>query len=100
MSTSQFHRLGSPDRSRVRITIDGHAHECLAGDTLLTAMLTAVRHLRISEFDGGPRAGFCLMGVCQDCWITFADGRRVRACTTEVKQGMAIDTTVEFKHDI
>ncbi len=100
MSTSQFHRLGSPDRSRVRITIDGHAHECLVGDTLLTAMLTAVRHLRISECDGKPRAGFCLMGVCQDCWVTLAGGQRLRACTTEVKQGMAIDTTAKFDHGI
>ena len=32
------------------------------------------------------------MGACQDCWISLADGRRLRACTTPVRDGMAIDT--------
>lgn len=64
----------------------------MAGDTVLTALLTAGRRLRDSEFGDGPRAGFCLMGACQDCWVTLADGQRLRACTTPVSEGMAIDT--------
>ena len=90
MSTSQFHRLGATDRSSVRISIDGKPHNVLPGDTVLTALLTAGRHLRVSEFGDGRRAGFCLMGACQDCWVTLADGRRVRACTMPVSEGMAI----------
>lgn len=100
MSASQFHRLGATDRSPVRISIDGQPHDALSGDTVLTALLTAGRHLRVSEFGDGRRAGFCLMGVCQDCWVTLADGRRLRACTTPVSEGMAIDTGAGAGHDI
>jgi aerobic-type carbon monoxide dehydrogenase small subunit (CoxS/CutS family) len=38
------------------------------------------------------RAGFCLMGACQDCWVWTADGQRVRACTTVVSKDLDIVT--------
>ena len=64
--------------------------EALAGDTLLVAMLASARGtLRQSEFGDGPRAGFCLMGACQDCWVWTAAGRPLRACTTPVAGGDA-----------
>ena len=77
----------------MRIVIDGHPVEALAGDTLMVAMLDNVRQLRASEFGDGRRAGFCLMGACQDCWVWTADGRRLRACTTVVADGMHLVTT-------
>jgi len=46
-------------------------------------MLTNGDVLRRLEFGGAPRAGFCLMGACQDCWVWMDDGGRVRACTRE-----------------
>ncbi len=92
ISGGQFHRLGAMDRPAVRISIDGRPHDAMAGDTVLTALLTAGRRVRDSEFGDGPRAGFCVMGVCQDCWVTLAGRRRLRACTTPVTEGMAIDT--------
>ena len=64
----------------------------LDGDTLLTALLLAGRRIRESEFGDGPRAGFCLMGACQDCWVTLAGGGRVRACSTYVRDGLAVLT--------
>jgi aerobic-type carbon monoxide dehydrogenase small subunit (CoxS/CutS family) len=39
-----------------------------------------------------PRAGFCLMGACQDCWVWLADGSRLRACTTLLAEGMQVRT--------
>ncbi len=42
--------------------------------------------------DGTPRAGFCLMGACQDCWVWTPQGQRLRACATPVTEGMAICT--------
>ncbi|MFM8990423.1 MAG: 2Fe-2S iron-sulfur cluster-binding protein, partial [Alphaproteobacteria bacterium] len=44
------------------------------------------------EFGEGARAGFCLMGACQDCFVALVDGSRVRACTTLVSEGMAVLT--------
>jgi len=93
LTSQRFTRLAETDRPRVRIVIDGHAVEALADDTLMVAVLNNVRHLRESEFGDGRRAGFCLMGACQDCWVWTADGARLRACTTVVAEGMSIVTT-------
>jgi NADH dehydrogenase/NADH:ubiquinone oxidoreductase subunit G len=92
MAEPQLHRLAERDRPVVHFTIDGRPCEALAGDTLLTAMLTNGRRLRDNEFTGEPRAGFCLMGACQDCWVTLEDGERRRACTSFVTEGMRIVT--------
>jgi NADH dehydrogenase/NADH:ubiquinone oxidoreductase subunit G len=88
----RFVRLAETERARVRIVIDGQPVEALAGDTLMVAMLNNVRSLRESEFGDGTRAGFCLMGACQDCWVWTAQNTRLRACTTVVAEGMHIVT--------
>ena len=89
----RFVRLAETARVRVRIVVDGEPVDALAGDTLMVALLSNVRSLRESEFGDGRRAGFCLMGACQDCWVWTADGRRLRACTTVVADGMNLVTT-------
>jgi len=92
MVDAQFHRLAERERAVIRLVIDGRACEALAGDTLLTALLTNGKRVRESEFGDGPRAGFCLMGACQDCWVALDDGTRLRACTSFVAEGMRIVT--------
>jgi predicted molibdopterin-dependent oxidoreductase YjgC len=91
-SQGQFRRIADRERRRVIFTLDGVETEALEGDTLLTAILTARARLRIAEFAEAPRAGFCLMGACQDCWVATADGRALRACTTYIVEGMTIVT--------
>ncbi|PQO98660.1 NAD(FAD)-dependent dehydrogenase [Massilia phosphatilytica] len=91
--SQRFVRLGETDREPVRITIDGRPAVALEGDTLMVAVLSNADRLRESEFGDGKRAGFCLMGACQDCWVWTADGERLRACTTAVEEGMHIVTT-------
>jgi D-hydroxyproline dehydrogenase subunit gamma len=93
MSVPQFKRLKSTGRSAVEIRIDGTPRQTLAGDTVLTALLLAGRRVRQSDIDPGWRAGFCLMGACQDCWVWLEDGGRVRACTTVVEPGMSVLTS-------
>jgi predicted molibdopterin-dependent oxidoreductase YjgC len=85
-------RVGEGDRAPVRFMLDGQPATALAGDTVLTAVLTQRAQLRRNEFSGEPRAGFCLMGACQDCWIATEDGERFRACSTFVTPGMALLT--------
>jgi predicted molibdopterin-dependent oxidoreductase YjgC len=92
IARSQFRRVAERERRRIAFTLDGVAIDALEGDTVLTAILAARGHLRIAEFTESPRAGFCLMGACQDCWVATADGRSLRACTTYVTEGMAIVT--------
>jgi D-hydroxyproline dehydrogenase subunit gamma len=91
-SGALFHRVGEIGRAHVRLEVDGTAIEAMEGDTLLTALLTNGVRLRVSEFGDGPRAGFCLMGACQDCWVWMADGSRLRACGAPVADGMRIVT--------
>jgi D-hydroxyproline dehydrogenase subunit gamma len=88
-----FRRLDERARAPVHITVDGAPVTALAGDTLLVALLTAGANLRESEFGDGKRAGFCLMGACQDCWVSTESGERLRACSTEIAEGMSILTT-------
>ena len=83
-------RVAESDRPGVTIFHDGRPLAALAGDTLLTALLCNGVALRRNEFDGGLRAGFCNMGACQDCWVVLEDGSRIRACTTEVHDGMRV----------
>jgi predicted molibdopterin-dependent oxidoreductase YjgC len=40
------------------------------------------------------------MGACQDCWVELTDGRRLRACTTLVEDGMAVVSQVRPKGDV
>jgi predicted molibdopterin-dependent oxidoreductase YjgC len=88
-----LHRLVRNDSPAISFLIDGEPREGRAGDTVLTAVLCHADRLRHSEFSGAPRAGFCQMGACQDCWVQLAGGERLRACTTPLAEGMHIITT-------
>jgi predicted molibdopterin-dependent oxidoreductase YjgC len=86
----QFQRVGEQSRPAVAFFLDGRPASALLGDTVLTAVLTQVRSVRRNEFSQQPRAGFCVMGACQDCWMKTADGRTVRACSTPIAPGMQL----------
>lgn len=90
MSDGQFVRLAELDRPALTLFVDGQPVSALAGDTVLTALLTAGRIVRQSEFGDGARAGFCLMGACQDCWVFTEGGTRIRACTTMATAGLRL----------
>ena len=57
-------RVAETGRTPVGFVLNGQALIALAGDTVLTAVLTHTAQLRRSEFSGEPRAGFCMMGAC------------------------------------
>ncbi|CAO3409304.1 (2Fe-2S)-binding protein [Azospirillum largimobile] len=85
-------RLAETGRAPVRFLLDGVERTALAGDTVLTAILVNAASLRQSEFGPERRAGFCLMGACQDCWIWQEQGPRLRACSTPLAEGMRLLT--------
>lgn len=89
-----FRRVAETRRDAVGFVLDGRALTALRGDTVLMAVLTQADRLRHGEFDDAARAGFCLIGACQDCWMQAEDGRRIRACTTPVEDGMRLCTRV------
>lgn len=85
-------RLAEHDREPIEIFVDGRPVAALRGDTVLTAMLLHADRVRTSDFGGEPRAGFCLMGACQDCWVWNESGERFRSCSTFVEPGMRLLT--------
>jgi len=87
---SLLRRVAEQERASVSFWLDGKALSARAGDSVLTAVLTHAEQLRRTEFTGAPRAGFCLIGCCQDCWMRSEDGVAVRACTTEIAEGMRL----------
>ena len=90
-------RLDETQRTLIHFKLDGREVTALQGDTLLTAMLTHGDYVRRSEFGNEKRAGFCLMGACQDCWVWNTAGQRLRACATQVEADMDVTTsTVEL----
>lgn len=89
---AQLVRLAEADRAPVSFFLDGAPVRALEGDTVLTAILTQRHALRRSDFSGEPRAGFCLIGACQDCWVRTEDGQRLRACSTRIESGMRVLT--------
>jgi len=91
--TGRLVRAVASDTPAVRILIDGEAVSAYAGESVLVAVLAARNALRRHEFSDEMRAGFCLMGACQDCWVWLADHARVRACTTVVADGMHVLTS-------
>ena len=95
---ARFVRLDEQHRPPVALQIDGQPATALQGDTLLVALLQNGRRVRDSEFGDGPRAGFCLMGACQDCWVWTSAGERLRACSTAVEAGMSICTRPPAHH--
>jgi hypothetical protein len=88
----QFHRVGAFERKAVTCFVDGLPIEALEGDTILTLLLLHRRWVRRFEFGSEYRAGFCLIGACQDCWIRREDGRPLRSCTTIVEPDMRLVT--------
>lgn len=83
-------RLAEVGRVPLRFFLDGAERQALTGDTVLSAVLSVASALRRSEFGPEARAGFCLMGACQDCWIWQENGPRLRACSTPLAEGMRL----------
>lgn len=91
-SAPLLRRVAETGRDTIAFTLDGKPCIALVGDTVLTAVLTQGAVLRYTEFSGEPRAGFCLMGACQDCWVLTESGQRLRACSTLAAAGMRLLT--------
>ncbi|HEV7257215.1 MAG TPA: (2Fe-2S)-binding protein [Bosea sp. (in: a-proteobacteria)] len=94
---AQLFRVAKRDGARVTLTLDGEPIGATAGDSVLAALLSHGPILRRLEFGGEPRAGFCLMGACQDCWVWSEAGGRIRACTTPVAEGMRLFTEAQVQ---
>lgn len=83
-----FKRINKDNREEITFMINGRSCSAYVGDTVMTAILCNENYLHLSEFNKMPRAGFCLIGACQDCYVELIDGSRIRACSTLLEQDM------------
>jgi len=75
---------------QVTLTYEGTPIIAYEGETLAVALLAAGVPAFALTREGHPRLPFCNMGTCFDCSVTI-DGRRlVRACLTDVRDGMRV----------
>ncbi|WP_022710885.1 (2Fe-2S)-binding protein [Pseudochrobactrum sp. AO18b] len=93
-SGGQFHRRYRQDEKPIDFSLNGVAQVGRLGDTVLTAIMAVSSHVRQTEFTGENRAGFCLIGACQDCYVMTEEGQRLRACTTPLQEGMRFVTAM------
>ncbi|MCZ4354836.1 (2Fe-2S)-binding protein [Roseovarius aestuarii] len=93
MTHGLFAQIEPDTRASVQFTFDGTPVNGFVGDTVLAALLRSGTYIGQSEFDGTPRAGFCLMGSCQDCTLWDSDGRRLRACMVDIQSDMDLRST-------
>ncbi len=75
----------------ISFTFDGQKYTGYEGDTVASALLAnGVQTLRVHEHSGTPRGIYCNIGHCFECRVTVDQELNVRACMTELKEGMAI----------
>jgi len=82
-----------PGRSGdITITVDGVALSACAGQTLAGALIADGRSSWGRSLHGHPRGLFCGIGLCFECLVTVDGTPNVRACTTQVRDGMTVET--------
>lgn len=87
-------RRGKP----VKIIVDGKPIEAYEGETVAAALLSAGIHtFRLTQKHQHPRGLYCGMGICYECLVTVNGVHAVRACVTQVAEGMQIETCKELE---
>lgn len=75
------------------IVVDGREIPAFEGETVAAAMIAAGTVRFRTDLAGRDRGLFCNMGTCCECLVRIGDqGRKVRACLTEVGAGMKVST--------
>ncbi|HEF4741191.1 TPA: (2Fe-2S)-binding protein [Burkholderia multivorans] len=78
-------------RERVRLHIDGIAHDVPAHYSVAAALLVAgTLACRSTAVSASPRGPFCMMGVCFDCLVEVDGVPNVQGCMTPVRDGMQV----------
>jgi len=90
MANSLLHPIDADAPRPLRFEFDGAEITARPDDTVLAAVLAAQPQCGVNEFYGGARAGFCLMGSCQECTMWDDQGRRLRGCMTVARDGLRL----------
>jgi sarcosine oxidase subunit alpha len=79
-------------KEKVRILVNGQVIEAYTGETVLAALLAAgYKIIKKNPVSREPRGALCGMGVCFECTVTIDGVPNIRACVTEVQEGMKVE---------
>jgi predicted molibdopterin-dependent oxidoreductase YjgC len=77
----------------MKINVDGKQVDAYEGETVAAALLAAgVYIFHLSPKNKEPRSFFCGMGACMECLVTVDGTHNMRACLTQVVEGMQVET--------
>lgn len=94
-------RFGKPSAAAKEIwfLVDGIRYPALSGDTIAAALYAqGFRTWRLSRA-GDPRGLLCGIGMCFDCLVIVDGQANVRACLTEVREGMVVQTNLPARRE-
>lgn len=78
---------------KIKFIFDGNEYEAYEGETIAAALHAAdVKGLGESHFKHRPRGLFCAIGNCSSCLMVVNGEPNVRTCTTDVEEGMIVET--------
>jgi predicted molibdopterin-dependent oxidoreductase YjgC len=84
-----------PSERKIQFTFDGVAVEARAGESIAAALLAAgCRAWRRTALRNEPRGLFCGMGVCFDCLVQVRGQGLLRACQSQVAEGMVVEAPI------
>lgn len=86
----RWERKPAPRGTTVSFTFEGRSVAAQAGETLAAALLAAGIIGFGATREGRPRMPMCNMGTCFDCAVTVDGQRLVRACLTDVRDGLCV----------
>ena len=85
-------RMNASRGPEIRLTFDGEVITARAGETLAATLLAAGVSAFGTTRQENPRLPFCNMGTCFDCAVIVDGKPLVRACLTDVREGMDVRT--------
>lgn len=82
------------ERSAGTLTVDGEPMAFADGDTLAACLIRAGRFAMRRSRAGEQRGVFCGIGICNDCLVAVDGVPNVRACVTDARDGLAVQTGI------
>ncbi len=77
----------------ITCNLNGENLTAISGQSIAAAMISSGERInRTTRIEGSPRGIFCGIGACFDCLVVVDGVSNQRACITEVREGMIIQT--------
>lgn len=78
---------------KLKFTFDGREMEGYEGETVAAALhASGVKVLGESLFKRRPRGFYCAIGNCSSCLMVVNGKSNVKTCTTQLEEGMIVET--------